>query len=366
MKINLQFSVVWVVLGLGAIFTLGDSVSVLAAGSQASDDAYTVIVSGLHAPRGLTFGPGDRLYVAEAGQGGTVNDPVAYNGAIDEIVNPQSGDPTLRTVVYGIASILADTDILGVGQIFAPASGGIYAIVGESPQATGVPAFGQLLKVTPSGRVNRLTNVGCVNYIFTKKHPELDPGDQYPDANPYGVFVQPGHTYVVDAGANTLNEVLANGEVKILAYFANNITSDSTPTCLAQGPDGALYVCTLSLVDSLVYGPAAIVYRVVPDELPPKVIIGEDYEWATGLWPINGCAFGPDGSLYVSELITASDFSGGDVVKIPFDDPTTHISLTDQTLPFGAGVAVASDGTVYAVGLTVSSTDGFVARLAAH
>lgn len=364
MKINPQFSLAWVVLGLGAIFTLGNPVAVLAAGSKASDDAYTVIATGLHAPRGLTFGPGNRLYVAEAGLGG---DPVAYNGAIDEIVNPQSRHPTLRTVVDGIASISNEEgEVLGLGQIFAPASGGIYAIVGESPQAIGVPAFGQLLKVSPSGRVNRLTNVGYVNYIFTKKHPELDPGGQYPDANPYGVFVQSGHTYVVDAGANTLNEVLSNGDVKVLAYFANNITSDSTPTCLAQGPDGALYVCTLSLVDSLTFGPSAIVYRVVPDELPPKAIIGQDYEWATGLWPINGCAFGPDGSLYVSELITASDFSGGDVVKIPFDSPAKHISLTGQTLPFGAGVAVASDGTVYAVGLTVSSTDGFVARLAQH
>ncbi|MEO5718910.1 MAG: ScyD/ScyE family protein [Chthoniobacterales bacterium] len=363
MKISLRFSLGRLLLALGVIFTFGVSVSVLAAGPDASNDTYTVIVSGLHAPRGLTFGPGDRLYVAEAGQGG---DPVAYNGAIDEIVNPQSDDTTLRTVVDGIASLAADGDIIGLGQISAPASGGIYAIVGESPQAIGVSAFGELLQATSSGKLRSLTNVGGANYVFTKKHPELDPGGQFPDANPYGVFVQPQHVYVVDAGANTLCEVLPNGRVKILAFFANNLTADSTPTCLAQGPDGALYVCTLSLVDSLVFGPSAIVYRVVPDELPPQAIIGASYEWATGLWPINGCAFGPDGSLYVSELITASDFSGGDVVKIPFDDPANHISLTGATLPFGGGVSVASDGTVYAVGLTVSGTDGFVARLTEH
>jgi sugar lactone lactonase YvrE len=159
---------------------------------------------------------------------------------------------------------------------------------------------------------------------------------------------------------------LPNGTVRILAYFANNITSDSTPTCVAQGPDGALYIGTLSLVDSLVFGPSAIVYRVDPARLASGgavPIIGQESEWATGLWPINGCAFGPDGSLYVSELITSQDFSGGDVVKIPFHNPASHISLTNQTLPFAAGVAVARDGTVYAVGLTVTP-NGFVARLA--
>ncbi len=364
MKTHPPLSIAWVILGLCTIFTFGNSVSVLAADSKASDGAYTVIASGLHNPRGLTLGVGERLYVSEAGLGGN---PVGYNGAIDEIIDYQSGNPTLRTVVYGIASVLsAEGDILGVSQIYGPGSGGIYAVVGESPQATGVTDFGQLLRVTPSGRVTRLSNIGDKDYKWTGHHPELDPGGQFPDANPYGVFVVHGHTYEVDAGANTLDELLPNGKIRILAYFENNVTSDSTPTCLAQGPDGALYVCTLALVDSIVIGPSAKVYRVVPDLLPPQAIIGKDYEWATGLWPINGCAFGPDGSLYVSELITSNDFSGGDVVKIPFDDPTMHISLTDETLPFGAGVAVGSDGTVYAVGLTVSSTDGFVARLAQH
>jgi hypothetical protein len=327
---------------------------------------YTVVVSGLHAPRGLTFGPGDRLYVAEAGLGGTPSNPINFTGAIDEIVNEQTAHATLRTVVSRIASLYADGDILGLGGLSAHGNGGIYAIMGESQNATGNSAFGQLLKATNGGNAKPVANVGSVNYKFTAANPQLDPGGQYPDANPYGVLALPGHTYVVDAGANTLNEVFPNGAVKILAYFENNITADSTPTCIARGPDGALYIGTLSLVDSLVFGPSAIVYRIDPATLPSNgavPIIGHESEWATGLWPINGCAFGPDGSLYVSELITAQDFSGGDVVKIPFNNPSNHISLTNQTLPFAAGVAVARDGTVYAVGLTVTP-NGFVARLA--
>lgn len=329
--------------------------------AKAASSTYTIIATGLHAPRGLTFGPPDRLYVAEAGLGG-------QTGAVDEILNPRSTHPTVRAVVSGLASAADEGDVLGVSGLSAHGNGGIYAIMGLSQQATGNPAFGRLLKVASNGQVKVVADVGKVSYQFTGANPQLDPGGQYPDANPYGVLALPGHTYVLDAGANTLNEVFANGAVKILAYFENNITADATPTCAAQGPDGALYICTLSLVDSLVFGPSAKVYRVDPNSLPSGgavPIIGKEHEWATGLWPINGCAFGPDGSLYVGELITGNDFSGGDVVKIPFNSPATHISLTDQTLPLAGGVAVARDGTVYAVGLTVAP-NGFVARLAQH
>ncbi len=375
-------------LALGAIFAFGDPVSALAGGAKgklhvfgkvpsfvsvlskknasnarpASNSAYTVIASGLHSPRGLTFGPGDRLYLAEAGLDSN------YSGAIDEIVNLRSPQPTLRRVVSGLASVEDEGEVVGVDGISAHGNGGIYAIMALAEELTGNPAFGQLLKVTTSGHVKVEANVGSADYQFTAENPDLDPGGQFPDANPYGVLALPGHTYVVDAGANTLDEVLPNGALKILAYFENNITSDSTPTCVGQGPDGALYIATLSLVDSLVFGPSAKVYRLDPNSLPsgsPVPIIGQEFEWATGLWPINGCAFGPDGSFYVSELITASDFTGGDVVKIPFNDPSTHISLTGETLPLAGGVAVARDGTVYAAGLTVSP-DGFVARLAQH
>lgn len=336
--------------------------------APANNAAFTVIVSGLHAPRGLTFGPGDRLYVAEAGLGGPSNFTVGYNGAVDEILNFQTNHPSVRPILSGLASLSADGDVLGASGLSAHGNGGLYLIMGESGEGTGNSAFGELLKVTPGSQAKAVANIGSVDYQFTGANPQLDPGGQYPDANPYGVLALPGHTYVVDAGANTLDEVLANGTVKILAYFENNITADSTPTFVAEGPDGALYIGTLALVDSLVFGPSAKIYRLDPRTLSSAggvPIIGKKNEWTTGLWPINGGTFGPDGSLYVSELITSQDFSGGDVVKIPFHSPATHISLTGQSLPFAAGVAVSRDGTVYAVGLTVTP-DGFVARLAHH
>ena len=71
----------------------------------------------------------------------------------------------------------------------------------------------------------------------------------------------PGGVYVADASTNTLNFVKSNGHISILVYFPDNPIRDSTPTCIAKGPEGALYVGTLSFVDSFAQ-PSAIVYRV--------------------------------------------------------------------------------------------------------
>jgi hypothetical protein len=364
-------------------------IAALMPGAVSADAPYQVVADGLHSPRGLTFGPGDRLYVAEAGSGSTAQDPIGHDGAIREIVGPASAQPTLRTVISGLPSIGGGGEILGVDGLSAMGNGSIYAIMAESAPAIGDPAFGTLIKVSTGGQMRTVADVGGPNYDWTGSvvgNPVYDPGGQYPDSNPYGVLALPGHTYVVDAGANTLNEVMPNGRVRILAFFPNidfgvpfppfETKTDATPTCVAQGPDGMLYVGTLSLVPSFFGGPTAKVYRVDPSRVGQGgevTVLGPSDEWATGLWPINGCAFGPDGSFYASELFTSVSFgpdgpvpAGGDVVKIPFTTPATHVSLTGGTLPLAGGVAVARDGTVYAVGGTAFAPTGFVARLTSH
>lgn len=55
-----------------------------------------------------------------------------------------------------------------------------------------------------------------------------------------GILALPGREYVVDAGPNTLDVVLADGTVQVLAFFPNNSTSDATPTCVAMGQAGPL------------------------------------------------------------------------------------------------------------------------------
>lgn len=358
------------VLTLGAALVLALTIAIPV---TASSPPFTVIAGGLHNPRGLTFGPGGRLYVAEAGTGtGGAVPHVGHDGAILEITDPAGASPSLRTVVSGLLSLGSpEGDVLGVDGISAHGNGGIYAIMGESPDASGQAGAGALWKVTTGGSAKMVANVGATDYAWTAAHAGLVPG-QFPDANPYGILALPDRQYVADAGSNTLDSVLADGTVQVLAFFPNDPISDATPTCVAQGPDGALYVGTLDLVASAVLGPSAKVYRIDPATLSGHQVrmLGPADVWASGLEPINGCAFGPNGALYVSQLFTSISIgpngpqpAGGDVVKLPFAHPATHVSLTGGSLPLAGGVTVAGDGTVYAVGLTAFAPTGFVARL---
>lgn len=333
-----------------------------------ADPPYTVVATGLANPRGLTFGPGGRLYVAQAGLGGTT-------GKISEIQQPTSANPVVRDVVTGLLSIPGENpgEFVGVDGISALGNGNIAAIMGESELGGEPSPAGHLLQFNPGGQWRDVANVGNFNYAWSEAHQSLAPNDFKPgDSNPYGVLSVPGGVYVADAGTNTLNFVKANGDISILAYFPNNIIADATPTCVAKGPDGALYAGTLALVDSIVMGPRATVYRVDPTQANPNdlnTILTLAQPWATGLWPITGCAFGPDGSFYASQFFTrfqpgpgGPPFRDGDVVKIDFTSGT-RTSLTSRALNLPGGVAVAPDGAVYVTNHSAFLPAGEVLRL---
>ncbi len=93
-------------------------------------------------------------------------------------------------------------------------------------------------------------------------------------------------------------------------------------------------------------------------------------DWATGLWPINGCTFGKNGAFYASQMVTraapAFQDQHGDVVKIPWGHPDRHISLTGGTLSWTAGVAVGRNGSVYVSDGTAFVPEGRVVRLTHH
>src|SRR6266550_3550939 len=63
----------------------------------------TEVVGGLHSPRGLTFGPGGQLFVAQTGETDTVD------GSIIEILSPMAVRPKVRTVVSSLP-VIGDPD----------------------------------------------------------------------------------------------------------------------------------------------------------------------------------------------------------------------------------------------------------------
>src|SRR5207249_11881364 len=156
-----------------------------------AEATITDVVGGLHSPRGLAFGPGGQLFVAQTG-----DDTV--DGSIIEILNPMAVRPRVRTIVSGLA-VTGDPDegeFLGVSGISVFGNGvnfGLYAIMAVDPQQTGDPAFGNLLRVNHRNQVDTLVNVGSFDYEWTDEHQWLVPLGDFRDANPYGVRVVPGH-----------------------------------------------------------------------------------------------------------------------------------------------------------------------------
>src|SRR6516162_10422604 len=96
---------------------LGLSLAVLGVTVQAGPP-FTVVADGLANPRGITFAPGGRLYVAQAGTGD-------HTGKISEIRDPTSTSPTLRDVVTGLLSIAGENpgEFVGVDGLSALGNG---------------------------------------------------------------------------------------------------------------------------------------------------------------------------------------------------------------------------------------------------
>jgi hypothetical protein len=265
----------------------------------------------------------------------------------------------VHRVVSGLVSFAGEegSAATGVDGVAVHGNGGIFGIITESIpglERLGLPLspeelararaqVGQLIQANPSGHWKAVATVGDVDFRWTEEHFEELGVEQPPDANPYGVFVAGGERWVVDAAANTLDEVRPNGSVRVVAFIPSPPVSDSVPTCLDRGPDGAFYVGELTGFGN---GPgASVVWRVVPGHAPEQ--------WATGLTTVTGCGFGSDGQFYATEFTTLGcenpeeDFvpEKGAVVRVPAHS-SSPISIAEG-LSFPGGFAAGADGAIY-------------------
>jgi len=128
--------------------------------------------------------------------------------------------------------------------------------------------------------------------------------------------------------------------------------SDSVPTCVARGPDGALYVGEL-LGGQYAPGHASII-RVVPGHAPRV--------WATGLTAVQGCGFGRDGAFYATEFQTSglnespAGNPAGDVVRIDRWGHRTHLGVGQLFYP--SGFAAGRDGSIYVSNCSIAPGTG--------
>jgi hypothetical protein len=176
-----------------------------------------------------------------------------------------------------------------------------------------------------------VANVGNRDYRWSDHHRNLVPG-QFPDANPYGVYAGPRSRWVVDAASNTLDRIGPDGIVHIVKFIPNPPVSDSVPTCVDRGPDGAFYIGELTGRGNA--PGSSVVWRWGPSAHRLT-------KWATGLTAVTGCGWGRDHRFYATEFSTNGFENAargtGRVVRVPRHS-TSPITIVDG-LDFPGGFA---------------------------
>jgi hypothetical protein len=351
------------------------------------------VITSLNEPRGLAFDAQANLYVAEAGLAGTGTAGVTHSGAISKYRwAGGSLEPTWSTAFASIftPSSGGGTQVLGPSAVSATrgtcatrphhrspgrAHGQkgclVQALLSESGRGVHAdfglhqPQLGRLFDLSAAtGAARSRSDVGDRDYAWTAAHVSLFPAD-FPDANPYAVLTITGkarhdrreeegrsalRTFVADAASNTVSEVLTGGRLRVISYIPNETAGaerDATPTCIAQGPGGDLYVGALDLLSNLAAGGGqSNVWRVDPNA---KTWRHNATLWASGFTTINGCTFDSSGHFWASELLYPNA-SGppGDLAyaSLTSPDTITHVvGNSDIALP--GGIAEGPDKAMY-------------------
>ncbi len=327
----------------------------------------TTVVSGLDNPRDLTWASG-KLYVAEAGNGGSTcftvpgegSQCVGFTSAVTRI--DIAGHKKHR-VLSGLFSIAGPDGSAATGVDGLSSRGStLYGIeTGSSlsiPPGLPVPAaviskvkkqIGRLIVGHTWGGWKATANMGDRDYVWSSNHKKFVPG-QFPDANPYGVMATGSSILAVDAGSNTLDRISPQNVVHVLRFIPNPPASDSVPTCLDRGPDGAIYIGELTGGGNA--PGASSVWRYVPQT-------NSLTKWATGLTAVTGCGFDRNGRFYAVEfsangLDNAAPGTGW-VVRVPAHS-TKPVPVIGG-LSFPGGFAAANDGSLYVSNWSIATSN---------
>jgi hypothetical protein len=336
-----------------------------AAAAPKTKTSFTTVASGFDNPRGLAFGEDGQLYVAEAGRGAAPG-PDAPKCSPGGPEGPQcpgltSGISVItkggahKRIVTGLASIAGPdgSGATGADGLSRNEEGGLYTIMTSCPQqaaellsllppkdqATFNSQVGQVIKVKGNGKFKAIAGVGEFDWNWSLDHKDLVKG-QFPDCNPYGILAGEHDQWVVDAATNTLDHVKADGTIEIKAFIPNPPSSDAVPTCLDQGPDGALYIGQLTGGGNKPGAASVWRYDIRKGALDKE-------PWATGLTAVTGCGF-VDGQFYATEFSTLGfesfkPFTGA-VVQVP-KGSTSPIPVAEG-LSFPNGFA-GTEGSIY-------------------
>ena len=266
----------WPVLLALAILT-----TLAACGSVGDGATPRVVVTGLSSPRGLAPLDDGSLLIAEVGGGRLLR--LSLDGAMDVVYDriPHTLDGP-EGAPAGVSAALS------MGEAY-------YYVVGEGSGKE----FSELYRLVPGERPERVTGIEPL-------------GIRGEDGltNPYDLVADGAGGFLVsDAGRNAVRHVSAEGEVTDYALFPDRPvpggsagdTMDVVPTGMTRGPDGALYLA--SLTGYPYPSGAAYVYRLQDRNGDGDALDeGEVTVYAEGFTAATDLTFDADGTLLITEF----------------------------------------------------------------
>lgn len=339
--------------------------------ADAAGSRPVVVVSGLNNPRQIVLVGNDELLIAEAGKGGTIKatgpdgEPtfIGATGSISVVYLPQFARHTRpNRVVRGLMSGAGEDGSFAVGSDGVAARtphGRIFIQETFAPPGLLPPSLlrqnGRLLVAPhPYGSVHAIANISR----YEKVH---DPDHLGFDSDPYAVIARASDLLIADAAGNDVLRRSSDGRLHVFHVFHNVKTGPCAKQEDPPGHPGCNFVPT-----SLATDRAGHVYVGGLSSLTPNqgqvVKLSADGKHVLhvyhGFSGVTGLAVSAHGVLYVSELFGTEKHAPNPQVQgiVTRISPSGH--RTSRDVPFPAGLAVSSTGTLYVAAWSVASENG--------
>lgn len=327
-----------------------------------SATSVTVFATGFNNPRGLKFGPGGDLYVAEGGTGGPLSTAAtdttpALCPQVPVPIGPYTGSPVgsrisvvdkrgIRTTVIDnlpSSQTSEETGFLtsGVGDI-AFIDNTLYAVLAGAGCSHGlIDTSNGVIRVNHDGTWQLVANLSA----YQQANPVLNPeqADFEPDGTWYSMLAVGKDLYAVEPNHGELVRITTKGKGGSQISRVIDISASQghiVPTALAYYK-GNFYVGNLGEFAPGISGTSNI-YKITPD--------GQISVVAPGFDLVLGLDFDNKGRMYVLEMAAGGQLPAPDAGRITRVDPSgAREIIADGTdgLSFPTALIVGPDGDLF-------------------